>query len=40
MRLSESNILITGAAKRIGRALALAVAKEGANVIIHHNDSR
>lgn len=39
MRLSESNILITGAAKRIGRALALAVAKEGANVIIHHNQS-
>ncbi len=39
MRLSESNILITGAAKRLGRAMALAVAREGANIIIHHNQS-
>lgn len=39
MRLSKSNILITGSAKRLGRAMALAVAREGAKVIIHHNQS-
>ena len=39
MRLADQTILITGAAKRIGRALALAAAREGANLIIHHNQS-
>lgn len=34
------NVLITGATKRIGRALAIAFAKEGANVIIHHRESQ
>lgn len=40
MTLSGKNILITGAAKRIGRSLALAVANAGANVIIHFGNSR
>lgn len=33
------NILITGAARRIGRALALAVAEQGGTVILHHSAS-
>ncbi|HVU20777.1 MAG TPA: SDR family oxidoreductase [Rhizomicrobium sp.] len=32
-------ILITGAAKRLGRALALDAAKHGWNVVIHYNGS-
>ncbi len=39
MNLKGKTILITGSARRIGRVLALAVAKAGADVIIHHNDS-
>jgi glucose 1-dehydrogenase len=40
MTLNDKNILITGAAKRIGRSLALAVASAGANVIIHFGNSQ
>jgi NAD(P)-dependent dehydrogenase (short-subunit alcohol dehydrogenase family) len=32
-------ILVTGAAKRIGRSIALALAAEGARVLIHYNES-
>jgi NAD(P)-dependent dehydrogenase (short-subunit alcohol dehydrogenase family) len=32
-------ILVTGAAKRIGRSIALRLAKEGARVLIHYNGS-
>lgn len=39
LSLSGKNILITGAARRIGRHLALTVARAGANVIIHHAHS-
>jgi NAD(P)-dependent dehydrogenase (short-subunit alcohol dehydrogenase family) len=39
MRLAEKTILVTGAARRIGRSLALAAAKEGSHVIIHHSQS-
>jgi NAD(P)-dependent dehydrogenase (short-subunit alcohol dehydrogenase family) len=39
MRLADQTILITGAARRIGRALALATAREGANLLLHHNRS-
>ncbi len=31
--------LITGAAKRIGRAVALALAEEGVHIVIHYNHS-
>ena len=39
MLLNERTILITGSARRIGRSLALAFAREGANLILHHNRS-
>ena len=39
MELIDRNILITGGARRIGRSLALAAARQGANPIIHHNQS-
>jgi pteridine reductase len=37
--LSGKTILITGAARRIGRSLALTAAHAGANIIIHHGHS-
>ncbi len=37
--LSGRPILVTGAAKRIGRGIALRLAKEGARVILHCNQS-
>jgi pteridine reductase len=37
--LDGKNILITGAARRIGRALALAVAGAGGTVILHYGSS-
>jgi NAD(P)-dependent dehydrogenase (short-subunit alcohol dehydrogenase family) len=39
MTLVGKHILITGAARRIGRALALAVANQGGVVILHHGSS-
>lgn len=39
MKLKDRTIWITGAAKRIGRALAIACAKEGARVVVHFNTS-
>jgi len=38
--LNGTRVLVTGAAHRIGRALALAVARAGAEVVIHYNQSR
>lgn len=38
-QLSDKSILITGAAKRVGKMFALACARAGANVIIHHGHS-
>lgn len=39
LSLSGKNILITGAARRVGRMLALACARAGADVVIHHGHS-
>ncbi len=38
--LTNKTILITGAARRLGRAFALACARAGANVAIHHAHSQ
>lgn len=38
--LRNKTILITGAARRIGRALAMACAHTGADVILHYNASK
>lgn len=37
--LRNETVLITGAARRIGRLFALACARAGANVVIHHAHS-
>jgi NAD(P)-dependent dehydrogenase (short-subunit alcohol dehydrogenase family) len=39
MSLDNKYVLITGSARRLGRVMALAVAKAGGNVIIHHAHS-
>jgi len=38
--LTGKRVLVTGAAHRIGGALALAAASAGADVVIHYNQSR
>jgi pteridine reductase len=38
--LQGKTALITGAAKRIGRAISLALAQEGVNVVIHYCSSK
>jgi len=40
MNLSGKHVLITGGARRIGKALALGVARAGGIVSIHHGHSR
>ena len=37
--MKDKVILVTGAAKRIGRSIALRLAAEGARVAIHYNGS-
>lgn len=38
--LRGKTALVTGAARRLGRAIALALAGEGADVVVHYNRSR
>jgi pteridine reductase len=38
-RLKGKSALVTGAARRIGRAISLALAREGANVAVHYGSS-
>lgn len=40
MQLQGANVLITGAAKRIGRQIALTLAAQGASILIHYNRSQ
>ena len=37
--MTEKNVLVTGSAKRIGKAIALHMASNGWNVAIHYNSS-
>lgn len=39
MTLKGKHILITGAAKRVGREIALALARKGASIAVHYNSS-
>lgn len=40
MTLEGKTILITGADVRLGRAMAIAIARDGGNIILHYNRSR
>ncbi len=37
--LTNHTALVTGAAKRLGRAISLALGREGANVVLHYRSS-
>ncbi|HEV2562605.1 MAG TPA: SDR family oxidoreductase [Rhizomicrobium sp.] len=37
--MNPKNVLVTGAAKRLGRAIALDLARDGWNIAIHYNSS-
>jgi pteridine reductase len=39
MNLTGKTALVTGAAQRIGREIALALARRGANIVVHYNTS-
>jgi pteridine reductase len=38
--LLKKNALVTGASKRIGRAIALSLADNGYNIVVHFNNSK
>lgn len=37
--LKDKVVLVTGSARRVGRAIALEFARQGANLVIHHSNS-
>lgn len=39
MKIQGKNALVTGAARRVGREIALAFAKKGANILLHYRSS-
>jgi NAD(P)-dependent dehydrogenase (short-subunit alcohol dehydrogenase family) len=39
MNLTGKTALVTGAAKRVGREIALALARRGANIVVHYHTS-
>lgn len=39
MEIRGKNTLITGAAKRVGKEIALAFARKGSNILLHYNQS-
>lgn len=39
VKLEGKTVLVTGAAKRLGRAIAMALARRGANIVVHYNTS-
>jgi NAD(P)-dependent dehydrogenase (short-subunit alcohol dehydrogenase family) len=40
MKLINKTIYVSGASRRIGRTIALAIAREGGDLIIHYNQSQ
>lgn len=39
MQLKDRGVLVTGAARRVGRVVALALARRGAHVVVHYHQS-
>jgi NAD(P)-dependent dehydrogenase (short-subunit alcohol dehydrogenase family) len=39
MELKNSVAIVTGSAKRVGKSIAMALAKKGANIVLHYNHS-
>ncbi len=39
MNLAGKTILVTGAARRVGREMALAIGRAGGDVVVHHSQS-
>ncbi len=39
-QLKHKTALVTGAAKRLGRAMALSLAQQGVQVVVHYRSSQ